>query len=168
MDIKIQKLNIYSAFETIKLINSIFNKQSVIDKIAVLISCILPDFFIKKILLKKLDYQFLEFYISIDTIKSKVSGVVAIYKLLNDSNNILWIGWLGVKKNYRKMGIGNSLLEYMENKARNEGYKSLKLYSNDIPERIEAMNIYEKRGYKITNIEKGESYNLIFRELNLH
>ncbi len=63
-----------------------------------------------------------------------------------------YISNLGVEDKYRKLGIGENLLTYAENKAVNSGYKRLSLLvrvDNEV-----AKNLYYKYNYKIINVFK--------------
>ena len=56
----------------------------------------------------------------------------------------IWIEDLYIKSNYRKMGIGNEFLSYIENKYPNA------LFRLEVEEENQgAMHLYKKRGYQI-------------------
>lgn len=60
------------------------------------------------------------------------------------------IGGLYIHPDFIGKGIGNGLLEYIENHARKKGIKKLMLYST-----LNAENFYRKQGYKLIKNETG-------------
>ena len=61
---------------------------------------------------------------------------------------------MAVQKNKQGMGIGESMMSFAENIARDKGYKTLTMHARDT-----AIGFYEKHGYKI----KGDT----FTEVNI-
>ncbi len=61
---------------------------------------------------------------------------------------------MAVQKNMQGMGIGESLMAYAENVARDKGFKILTMHARDT-----AIGFYEKYGYKV----KGD----VFTEVNI-
>ncbi len=55
---------------------------------------------------------------------------------------------MAVQKNKQGMGIGESLMQFAENIARDKGYKILMMHARDT-----AIGFYEKYGYKIKGDE---------------
>lgn len=62
---------------------------------------------------------------------------------------------MAVQKNKQGMGIGESMMAFAENIARDKGYKTLTMHARDT-----AIGFYEKNGYKI----KGDA----FTEVNIN
>jgi N-acetylglutamate synthase-like GNAT family acetyltransferase len=70
------------------------------------------------------------------------------------SNHCTRLRQMAVQKNKQGMGIGESIMAFAENLARDKGYKFLMMHARDT-----AVGFYEKNGYKI----KGD----VFIELNI-
>lgn len=73
-------------------------------------------------------------------------GITGLYCYLNEYPRDAWIAWYGVKSQYRKKGFGREILHWTICKAREEGYKNIRLYT-DSKENIEAIKLYEKLGF---------------------
>ena len=58
--------------------------------------------------------------------------------------NTVRLRQMAVKKNQQGMGIGESIMNYAENIARDKGYKILTMHARDT-----AIGFYEKYGYKV-------------------
>lgn len=79
-------------------------------------------------------------------------GMLGIRELLNyeTSGNVTQISLLVIKKEYHKLGIGTSLLNFIEDWARKKGSNVLYLTSGIKEERIKAHEFYKKFGFEIT------------------
>jgi len=66
------------------------------------------------------------------------SGKYPIYK----------IGWLAVSKAKRRMGIGSSLMEYIQDLVEAPAEISVKTFTKDNKEGIPARNLYMKYGFR--------------------
>jgi Acetyltransferases len=73
-------------------------------------------------------------------------GITGIYCYSDLYPNDAWLGWYGVKEGYRNKGYGKELLTWTINKAREMGYKHIRLYTDE-NENKEAINLYEKMGF---------------------
>lgn len=73
-------------------------------------------------------------------------GIVGIYFEPVDLSSA-WLGWFGVKKEYRRNGYGSLIMRFFESLAKEKGYKYARLftdkYNNDI-----AISFYKSQGYK--------------------
>lgn len=76
---------------------------------------------------------------------SKCVGISGIYTYSKDKENA-WIGFLGVRKKYRKNGYGNQILEMTEDYAKSLGYKYIRLFT-DRHNNDHAIAFYAKSGY---------------------
>ena len=61
---------------------------------------------------------------------------------------------MNILKNYRGIGIGNAMMDYMISWAKERGYKkiSLSVFSTNQP----AINLYKKFGFEIEGVKKRE------------
>ncbi len=79
-------------------------------------------------------------------------GICGVYSY-KDYPNDGWLGWFGVRQKYRKNGFGSKILDYCIKKARKMGYKTFRLYTDDV-ENENAVKLYTKfgmTGEKYTN-----------------
>ncbi len=78
---------------------------------------------------------------------------------------VVWLGWYCVRPDQRGKGLGRELIEWTIDKAKEQGFKKLKLYTSEDPEEAKAQEIYENYGFKIVGEEKGEGkYKTLYRE----
>jgi len=59
------------------------------------------------------------------------------------------IYWLAVRKQYQGQGIGTKLLKFLEQKAKQQGYRKVFVYTGK--NMIRTRQFYEKNGYKFVN-----------------
>jgi N-acetylglutamate synthase-like GNAT family acetyltransferase len=76
----------------------------------------------------------------------KIIGCCFISKI---DNNCAKLRQMAVQKNKQGMGIGESMMAFAENIARDKGFKLLMMHARDT-----AIGFYEKFGYKV----KGEQF----------
>ena len=60
------------------------------------------------------------------------------------NNNTVRLRQMAIQKNQQGMGIGESMMAFAENLARDKGYKLLTMHARDT-----AIGFYEKFGYKV-------------------
>ena len=88
-----------------------------------------------------------EFFLAVE--KSKIIGTITI---IND-----YLGTLFVNPDYHGKGIGTKLMEKIENLAKERKIQKLKLKSS-----INAVDFYEKLGYKKGEQSQSEEYGLTY------
>ena len=88
-----------------------------------------------------------EFFVAIEN--SKIIGTITI---IND-----YIGTVFVTPEYHCKGIGTKLMETIENLAKERKIEKLRLQSS-----INAVNFYEKLGYKKGEQSQSEEYGIIY------
>lgn len=96
--------------------------------------------------------------------KDRLIGCVALaYK----SDVRYKLKYLAVLKSYRKQGIGNELMTFVETIARNEHFQYIKL--GMIRDNEKLYNFYTERGYvtKKVNSYKNNAYRIAFMEKKL-
>ena len=71
-------------------------------------------------------------------------GVTGIYSY-NEYPNDAWLGWFGILNKYRKKGYGKDTLEKTIDLAKEKGYKSFRIYTDEYAN--EAHKLYEKLGF---------------------
>ena len=77
--------------------------------------------------------------------RKKIIGISGLYSLNPDDTSQLWLGWLGVLKEYRNKSIGTFILKELENKAKKVDCKELLVYvdKNGAP-----LNFYYRNGFE--------------------
>lgn len=109
----------------------------------------------------------LEYYVAIDTDNNNIIWTTGIYTLETDINkNIAWLGWFCVDEKYRGKWIWKMLIDFTINKAIEDWYISMKLYTSNHPSEQIAQELYEKKWFSVTNdaFEKDGDYILFYRK----
>ncbi len=70
-------------------------------------------------------------------------GVTGIYSY-NEYPNDAWLGWFGILEKYRKLGYGGKVLDMTINIAKEKGYKTFRLYTDEYAK--SAHKLYESKG----------------------
>ena len=79
--------------------------------------------------------------------------IVGTVSLLKKTNEIFELGKMAISKNSRGLGIGNQLMEYILEFAKQQGICELILYSNTKLE--PAIHLYQKYGFEEIELEAG-------------
>ena len=82
---------------------------------------------------------------------NKVVGITGLYIKDTDNKNTVRLGWFGVHPGYRKQGIGSGLLKFTINEAQKRRYSTLKLYTSNDPNELNAHKLYENFGFNRIN-----------------
>lgn len=107
---------------------------------------------------------FVDYWIVLNE-KEEVIGVTGMYKLKNDPEDVVWLGWYCVRSDRRGKGFGRKLLEWTIEKAKERGFKKIKLYTSTDPNESVAQVLYEKLGFKISGEDDGDGiHKTIYRE----
>lgn len=88
-------------------------------------------------------------YWVISDTNSKVAGVTGLY-LDHKRSDTVWLGWFGVHPDYRRRGIGSSLLEFSITEAKRRGFMIMKIYTSTDENERGAHKLYESFGFKKT------------------
>ncbi len=70
-------------------------------------------------------------------------GVTGIYSY-NEYPDDAWLGWFGILEKYRKFGYGGKVLDMTINIAKEKGYNTFRLYTDEYAK--SAHKLYESRG----------------------
>lgn len=87
-------------------------------------------------------YQRLEYYLGYEN--GEVVGISGIYA---DTPDECWLGWFGIRPEYRRAGYGGAILDLSINMMQHYGYKICRLYT-DIVTNKKAVQLYMKKGFK--------------------
>ena len=78
-------------------------------------------------------------------------GISGVYSYENDHENA-WLGFFGLKEEYRGKGFGKEALELTENYAIERGFKFMRLFT-DKYDNMEAIDFYRSQGYTFENYD---------------
>jgi len=116
--------------------------------------------------LEKRGIRKLQYYVAYDDKIKRVIGVIGQYEECKDPLDTVWVGWFCVDPSFRGKNLGEELLTWNMQNAREKGYKIMKLYTSDLPSEQAAQGLYDKLGFEVKEIKpvEGKGYNLLFRE----
>ena len=90
----------------------------------------------------------LEYYLGYENME--IVGISGIYA---DNNNECWLGWFGVRPEYRRKGYATTILEIQLKMMKDYGFKVCRLYTDEIINK-NVINLYIKKGFYKDNIYK--------------
>ncbi len=90
----------------------------------------------------------LQYFVALDEGANRLVGITGIYTIETDENKAAWISWFCVDTNYRTRGIGKQLLEFTIARARQIGKQFLRLYTEKIPNEMQAHRLYEQYNFE--------------------
>ena len=64
---------------------------------------------------------------------------------IEDRNDECWLGWFGVKNEMRKKGYDTQIFKIFENWAKENGFKTIRLYTDEV-DNAQACVLYENMG----------------------
>ena len=72
---------------------------------------------------------------------------IGIWGIYTVNNNPLeaWLGWFGVLPEYRKNGYGGKIFDIFENYAKENGFETIRLYTDEV-DNNKACRLYESKG----------------------
>jgi GNAT superfamily N-acetyltransferase len=77
--------------------------------------------------------------------KDEYAGVCGLYRPTGGADNIIWLGWLGLRPAFRGANIGTKSLNILEVKAKVLGANSLKVFANGRDKRV--IKLYNNNGF---------------------
>ena len=95
--------------------------------------------------LQKHEIESLEYWVLQDVKHSKVVGLIGLYKEYEDES--LWVGWFCVAPDYRGLGLGRKLLDFVVQKAKT-CRKNMRLYTHNSQMYQKAIKTYKEYGFK--------------------
>jgi len=107
---------------------------------------------------KKNELTSMQYFIMLDTTKDEIIGLTGIYSEEGDSDDMCWLGWFCIDKEYRRQGLSKKLLDFSIERAKQLNKKYLHLYTYDSREYIPAMKLYEKYHFIIYDRDKKDIY----------
>ncbi len=106
------------------------------------------------------DMKRMKFYVYV--VNDRIVGVAALHRV---SDDVAWIRYVYVHPDYQRKGIGTALIRYIEDIARREKIKKLKLITHE--KAFWAIRFYEKLGFKIVDRVKRAAWIDVVMEKNL-
>jgi ribosomal protein S18 acetylase RimI-like enzyme len=82
------------------------------------------------------------------------AGITGIYWYPDDHDNA-WLGWFGIREQYRRNHLGSKVLKAFEQMASEKGYRNARLYT-DAFNNDEAIAFYKANGYTSEPYENPE------------
>lgn len=97
-----------------------------------------------------------------------VGGMAMLYGYKEQLDE-LWLAWFGLTEDYRGQGRGSRLLDWVVGLARQEGRKTLRLWTTDEEEYAAAVGLYTRRGFirEPAPLIPGETWNTFVFSLGL-
>ena len=83
-------------------------------------------------------------------------GITGIYAYEKDNINA-WLGFFGIKEEFRNKGYGKFALELTEEYAKDMGYKIMRLFTDRLDNDL-AINFYKKYGYVFEKYDSDEEF----------
>lgn len=122
-----------------------------------------------KELLKERGVRKLAYFLLFDDQGKDVIGVIGQYEMWEDPLDVVWIGWFCIDPAHQGKKLGEFLLRWNMQDAREKGYTTMKLYTSDHPSERNAQGLYDKLGFQITSLESAENngYTIFYRERQL-
>ena len=88
------------------------------------------------------DFNRLEYYLGYEN--DNVVGISGVYA--NNANEC-WLGWFGIRPEYRRRGYASKMLNLQLEMMKNYEYKTCRLYTSEVINQ-EAVRLYIKLGFK--------------------
>lgn len=107
---------------------------------------------------------FVDYWIVLDD-NDEIIAVTGMYRLKDDPEDVVWLGWYCIRADQRGKGFGRKLLNWTTEKAKERGFKKMRLYTSTDPNEAVAQILYEKEGFKITGEDEGDGvHRTLYRE----
>lgn len=108
----------------------------------------------------------LEYFLVVDESTYKITGATGLYAHNDEPKDLVWLGWFYIDPKERGKGLGQLTLEWTVKRAKEKGFKKLRLWTTEDPNETAAQKLYEKLGFKIIKKEKknDQKYLVLYRE----
>lgn len=84
-----------------------------------------------------------EYYLVYD--EGRCVGITGLYRYLEDPDSA-WLGWFGIRKEFRRKHLGSKVLAMFEKTAASKGFRFARLYT-DAVKNDAAIAFYKANGY---------------------
>ncbi len=92
--------------------------------------------------------QRLEYYLGYEN--DIIVGVSGVYA---DNNDECWLGWFGIRPEYRRNGYASTILDLQLQMMKDYGYKVCRLYTDKVINK-HAVDLYIKKGFQADYVYK--------------
>ncbi|MDP5337061.1 MAG: GNAT family N-acetyltransferase [Nodularia sp. (in: cyanobacteria)] len=72
-------------------------------------------------------------------------GVMGLYQLIDSPCNVVWMGWFGLRPNFRREGWGTIMLDRLKEYAHSFEFQELWVFTNY--DNLAAISFYENYGF---------------------
>jgi len=79
-------------------------------------------------------------------LKTETIGIMGLYQYIDSPPGIVWVGWFGIRPNFRGQGWGTIMMEFLKEYALNFGFKELWVFTND--DNLPAISFYKKLKFR--------------------
>lgn len=107
---------------------------------------------------------FVDYWILLNE-RDEVIGVTGMYRLKDDPKDVVWLGWYCLRNDQRGKCFGKELLEWTVSKAKERGFRKMKLYTSTDPNEAVAQILYDKLEFNIVGEDEGDGiHKTLYRE----
>lgn len=72
-------------------------------------------------------------------------GVMGLYQCIDSPSSVVWVGWFGLRPNFRREGWGSIMMEQLKSYAQEFGFQELWVFTNY--DNLPAISFYEKSAF---------------------
>jgi GNAT superfamily N-acetyltransferase len=98
--------------------------------------------------------------------QGKIQGLVGLHRYLWGPRENVWLAWFAVHPQLHRAGVGSAMLDEVEERARQSGYRKFLIETYDSPTFEKALSFYKSKGFsqvgKIDNYLPDGSAMLVF------
>lgn len=89
-------------------------------------------------------------------------GVMGLYQTTNSPSNVVWVGWFGLRPQFRREGWGSIMMKSLKGYAQEFGFQELWVFTNY--NNLPALSFYEKSAFMklgtAAEVCPGQTHNL--------
>jgi len=98
--------------------------------------------------------KFWEVYIA--KIDNETVGVIGLYQQMETKTESVWVGWFGVRPQFRRKGIGTTLINQLKKIAADYKFRELLVFTDQ--DNVAALSLYQNNGF--IKVEPSEAVSL--------
>ncbi len=97
--------------------------------------------------------KFWEVYIA--KVDEQTVGVIGLYQQMETNTESVWVGWFGVRPQFRRQGIGTVIINQLKQLAVNFKFKELLVFTD--LDNLAAIYFYERNGFVKVDISEANT-----------